>query len=200
MRSRHRRVVHVAAQRHGAGRAPLAQVRCDQRLRHGAGGQHNLARSDLARGVVHAHARADHAVPSSSGASKRAGACNAAPARTAARHTMSSSSAPRQHRQPARHVDAPAARADAADVATALRGGHHVVVTPRRCSAAWASGIKPSPHTLSRGNACASISTVSRRRGASSCAQALPAGPAPTTSTSQRSVQCGRIGMRSDGV
>src|SRR6478672_13224968 len=46
--------------------------------------------------------------------------------------------------------------------------------------------ISPSPQTLSRGKACWSSSTTSTPARASTRAQALPAGPAPTTSTSQR--------------
>ena len=68
--------------------------------------------------------------------------------------------------------------------------------TPRRCSARWASGINPSPQTLSRGNRCWSTNTTARPCRASTVAQALPAGPAPTTRTSQCSGRSKRsVGM-----
>jgi hypothetical protein len=122
----------------------------------------------------------------SSGATKRTGACMRAPARTAARQTMSSSSrrgstasVPGTSTRPPRDATRPACVTGCACAITSSS-------TPRRRSARCASGIRPSPQTLSRGMAWWSTTTTSRPARASVIAAALPAGPAPTTSTSQR--------------
>ena len=130
--------------------------------------------------------RAPTTQPASSiGASNRAGGSGRAPAATAARHRMWSSSrrgstanspgtsmrrplGPMQPTCPARR-------------AAAITSSN----TPSLRMAWCASGIRPSPHTLSRGKACWSASTTRIPACASVRAAALPAGPAPTTSTSQ---------------
>ncbi len=48
--------------------------------------------------------------------------------------------------------------------------------------------VSPSPHVLSRGNVALSTQTTRRPRSWAVIAAAVPAGPAPTTTTSRRSV------------
>ena len=148
-------LLHIAAQRHAARRAALAHAGGDQRLRHRAGGQHHQrARSSCTASADLAGARRPRA-------RRRAAAPRSAPARAARAGAHRGAAddvvelAPRQHRQAPGHVDAAAARPDAADVPHALRAAPSPRrSTPSRCSAVCASGIRPSPHTLSRGNAC----------------------------------------------
>jgi hypothetical protein len=59
--------------------------------------------------------------------------------------------APRQHREPAGHVDAPAARADAADVAHTLRQRHHLVVHAQALQRGVRIGNQPvAAHLVAR--------------------------------------------------
>ena len=127
---------------------------------------------------------------SRSGAAKRAGANMRAPASTAARHRISSSRfLGNTARRPGTSMRPPrgAIQVSVAEVrASAITASS----TPSRSRARCASGMRPSPQTLSRGKAWASTRTTSRPARASSWAAALPAGPAPTMSTSQRSGNC----------
>ena len=124
-----------------------------------------------------------------SGATNRTGAAIVAPACNAARHNKAS----RTRRgstasSPATSTKLPLGATQRA-AATGRASLMTSACTPRRRSASWASGTRPSPQTLSRGKRWASTITTCRPACASSLAQALPAGPAPTTSTSQLSAR-----------
>ena len=155
-------LLHVAAQRDAARRAALAQAGGDQRLRHRAGGEHDPARrAARAARVAVLQARADDAV------AVDAAAPRSAPARASARRprprrgsTMSSSarrgstaSVPGTSTRPPRGPMQPTWPR-----ALRLRPSPRRS-TPSRRSARCASGIRPSPQTLSRGKACWSTST-----------------------------------------
>ena len=129
--------------------------------------------------------RADDALASSTrrARSEPARAACTRPPR-AARHTMSSSSRARQHRERAGHVDATAARADAADMRS-----------PRCAAPSRASARRGAParrgHRGSgrRRRPCRAGRRAGRRaarraRRARAPARRRPAGPAPTTTTS----------------
>ena len=130
---------------------------------------------------------------------KRAGACMRAPAATAERHSTSSSwrrcSTARVPGTSTRPPRGPMQATWPACCASAMTSSR----TPSRRIAWCASGIRPSPQTLSRGNDWASTSTTSKPARASVAAQALPAGPAPTTSTSQRSGSVARARFMAEG-
>ena len=123
--------------------------------------------------------------PATSGASKRTGVTSLAPARWAARtSTWSNTLRGSTESVPGTSTcwpRGPTQRTWATGAASAATSS----CTPRRRKAAWASGIRPSPQILSRGKSCWSISSTSCPARASHCAHALPAGPAPMTSTSQ---------------
>ena len=130
---------------------------------------------------------ADDAPASSSGASKRAGAKHPrAGGDRGAAHDVVELLA-RQHRQRAGHVDAPAARADAADVARRLRLRHHLVEHAEACAARRGRRGSARRRRPCRAERRAGRPAPRRPRRARACGpQALPAGPAPMTSTSQR--------------
>ena len=69
---------------------------------------------------------------------------------------------------------------------------------PSVSSSRSARVVRPSPQHLSRGNAALSITTTDRPARASRVAAVLPAGPAPTTSTSTVMVAAGRQGTATD--
>ena len=198
---RHRRVLDVAAQGDAARRAPVAQARGDRRLRLRAARQHEpAAPSPRARARRAAGARRRR------GRRRRAAARRSAPARTCARRQRP----PRVQMISSRRFLGSTARRPGTSMRPPRGAMHASVVderasaitwarTPRRSRARCASGMRPSPQTLSRGNACASTRTTSRPARASNCAAAAPAGPAPTTIASQRSGRRSRSRFMRDG-
>src|SRR3954453_22146494 len=66
---------------------------------------------------------------------------------------------------------------------------------PRRISCRVARGVSPSPHTLSRGKTLFSSSETCRPRRARWVAVAEPAGPAPTTTTSDSTLSAPPTGV-----
>ena len=123
----HRVVLHITPQCHAAGCVALGHAGGQQRLRHCAGGEHQPAGAQLACVLAVVQARTDdHAV--------RFERCDKPNRREHARTRCHRRAADdvvellaRQHGQHTRHIDAPAARCDAADVAGGLRHGHHRV-------------------------------------------------------------------------
>ena len=120
-------VLDVAAQRDAARRAPLAHAGGDQRLRLRAGGQHHPAGAQVVHAAGCPEPRADDAAGLFDRRleSRRRQRPRAGGDRRAAQDVVKL--APWQHCQLAGHVDAPAARPDAADVSGTARGGHHFV-------------------------------------------------------------------------
>ena len=193
MRADHRRVLDVAAQGDAARRAPLAHARGDQspaaarRWRARASGA-RTSRIALAAAAAWRRRRGPAVRRRRSGATKRTGANMRAPAATAARQMISSSCLRGSTASAPGHVDAAAARRDAADVVAGCASRHHLRRARRACAARGArrgSGRRRRP--------CRAETRARRparrrgRRARACCAAALPAGPAPTTITSQRS-------------
>ena len=121
----HRVVLHIAAQCHAARRLPLRHARREQRLRHRAGGEQHQRRAQIVRRLAGLQLRADDAALVFDG---RAEAHRREHPRTGCHRGAAEDQVEclaRQHRQGAGHVDAPAARADAADMARRLRLREH---------------------------------------------------------------------------
>ena len=124
-------VVHIAAQRDAAGRVALAHAGGHQGLGHGASGQHHPAGVDLMQATGgRFETGANHNGGFAISAQQRR---LEAPGRKKTGAGTLSGTLENviqllawQHRQPPRHIDAAAARADAAHMLGPLRDRHHL--------------------------------------------------------------------------
>ncbi len=123
-------VLQVAAQRHAARRVAVRHAGGQQRLRHRAAGEHEPAAAQLARDLAPLQPRADHgaALLERRDEAQRRKHPRARRHRRAAQDVIELPA--RQHRQRARHVDTPAARADAAHMRGRLRLRQHGIEHP----------------------------------------------------------------------
>jgi hypothetical protein len=157
--------------------------------------------ADLVRGAgLVLQPGADDTLAVQQGASKRSGVSSRAPARCALRTSTSSSRLARQHRHRARHVHVAAARPDAAHVRHGPGQRGHLVVHAQPAQRGVGVGDQPVAADLVTREACWSASSTATPRAASAVAQALPAGPAPTTSTSHDDGKSGVAGVGMGGA